>query len=266
MLLQLSHSFYYFFYNFYYNFQYYSQHNLRHPFKIKLLLPIIVLQVLCSTGYFKWEAALFLRPFFISFVKWHTESAFAPPSNISGDMHAPHAPQSRLHTHAVQTDTHSHTHIQAHVSTCVMCVCLATVFDCAACLPPGNKLNDLLNDVHFMQLDRARVISSENERGRGTHCRGAGIMCRLYSIAGLARLSLSMAHHQFQRQVESEAKTRHRTQLDLSRHNSAAEPNYSTFSWLLPSWDCVCVCDCVYEGNKTTAWVVGSMSAAASTG
>lgn len=165
MLLQLSHSFYYFFYNFYYNFQYYSQHNLRHPFKIKLLLPIIVLQVLCSTGYFKWEAALFLRPFFISFVKWHTESAFAPPSNISGDMHAPHAPQSRLHTHAVQTDTHSHTHIQAHVSTCVMCVCLATVFDCAACLPPGNKLNDLLNDVHFMQLDRARVISSENERG-----------------------------------------------------------------------------------------------------
>lgn len=185
-----------------------------------------------------------MRPFFISFVKWHTESAFAPPSNISGDVHAPHAPQSRLRSHAVQIDTLTHTRTQAHVSTCVMCVCVcvclvrfklatATVFDCAACLPPGNKLNDLLNDVHFMQLDRARVIPSERERARE---RGrqkgprAGIMCRLYSIAGLARLSLSMAHHQFQRQVESEAKTRHRTQLDLSRHNSAAEPNYSSFS------------------------------------
>lgn len=73
------------------------------------------------------------------------------------------------YTHVVQTDTHIHT----HVSTCVMCVCLArfklataTVLDCAACLPPGNKLNDLLNDVHFMQLDRATGISSEKERVR----------------------------------------------------------------------------------------------------
>lgn len=77
---------------------------------------------------------------------------------------------------------------------------------------------------------RKKECEREVEEGGGkAHCRRAGIMCRLYSIVRLARLSLSMAHHQFQRQVESEAKTRHRTQLDLSRHNSAAEPNYSTF-------------------------------------
>lgn len=62
-----------------------------------------------------------------------------------------------------------------------MCVCLAhfklataTVLDCAACLPPGNKLNDLLNDVHFMQLDRATGISSEKERERERGGEGGG--------------------------------------------------------------------------------------------
>lgn len=81
------------------------------------------------------------------------------------------------YTHMPCKQTHSLTHRRKHMLVHVLCVCVcvclvrfklatATVFDCAACLPPGNKLNDLLNDVHFMQLDRARVISSERKGGK----------------------------------------------------------------------------------------------------
>lgn len=67
---------------------------------------------------------------------------------------------------------HTHTHSLTHVATYVMCVCVCELqAGNGDCLPRCNKLNDLLNDVHFMQLHKAigmgRVGGGGNVEGSG---------------------------------------------------------------------------------------------------